>query len=90
MTKRTRSADEIVIDWLNDGLWNDLLRMDIRLRKVVLKGGFTDWLIVITAIKDDENVVTFIGGGSLLKAARKLNKAMVADTLEWKPDKYAD
>lgn len=90
MAKRERTSDEIVIDWLNDSLWGEFFEQGIQLKKLIIKGGVADWLIVISAVKDGEAVVAFVGAKSILKAARRLNKLMIADELIWKEDRYAE
>lgn len=89
MKKTERSHAEIVIDWFSEGVWGTLLKKDIRLRKLILKGGLSDWLIVISVYIDDEPLVAFVGAPTMLMAIKKLRTELNEDSISWKPDKYA-
>lgn len=90
MTKDARANNDIVLDFMSEQFVYEVMRQDIRVRKMLLKGGFGDWLLVITARKDGEPVVCFVGSSSILGVARKLLKLHQGKKLVWKTDKYAD
>lgn len=90
MGKKTMSADQRVMEFLSEDLWFELRVKDVRVRKMMLKGGLGDWLLVITAVKDNENVVAFVGSTTITGVARKVHQQFLADEMEWQVDKYAD
>lgn len=90
MTKKNPTANERVLDFLSEEFVYKMMKKDTFVRKMMLKGGFGDWLLIITAKIDGEPKVAFIGGGSILSVARKLHEKFMKDELVWRDDKFAD
>lgn len=90
MTKKKYPKGMTEVDYLSGELFFMLMSSTLRPKKMVLKGGYGDWLLVITAVKDGQSVVCFVGSNSIINVARKVHQQVVDDTLEWKPDKFAD
>ncbi len=90
MSKKVKSADQRVMEFLSEDLWFELRVKDVRVRKLMIKGGLGDWLLVIAAVKDGENVVAFVGSSTITGVARKVHQQFLADEMEWQVDRFAD
>ena len=90
MSQKKGKKKMTAVDFLSDDLVYELLRGDIRVKKLLIKGGFGDWLLVITAKIGAVDKVAFVGSNSLENLARKVHKQFVDDGFEWKDDQYAN
>lgn len=88
MAKKQRTHEETLMDWFSESVWGTLLKEDIRLRKLIVKGGLADWLIVVSVVRDDEYQVAFIGAPTLMIAIKKLHKELLDGTVSWRLDQY--
>lgn len=89
MTQKKSSHRMSALDFLSEDLWYELLSQNIRVKKLLLKGGLGDWLLVITAKQDGQHVVAFVGSDSIENVARKTHKLFVDEGFKWQEDKYA-
>ncbi len=89
MSKKNPTGYESVVTYLSEDLVYELLREGIRVKKLILKGGLGDWLLIITARVEGEAKVAFMGSGSIEGVARKVHKQCLEGEIEWKEDKFA-
>lgn len=89
MAASDRTTDEVAYDWFGETVWSTLLKEDIKLRKLIVKGGLADWLIVVSVYHEDEYRVGFVGAPTLLDAIKKFRRNLKDGTMVWKEDKFA-
>lgn len=89
MSKKYSSADVNHMEFLDEEFVYEVTRQNARVKKMLLKGGFGDWLLVITAKVNGEHMVAFVGAASILGVARKLHQQYANEEIVWKPDQYA-
>ena len=90
MAKKYSAADSERMEFLEDTFVYEIMQQGYRVSKVLIKGGFGDWLMVITARTADGPQVAFVGSSSIIGLARKLHEQYLKGEIVWKPDRYAD
>lgn len=90
MNAKKKSGDAVVLEFLSEDFWFEMMRRNVRVKKMMLRGGAGDWLLIVSAKIDGDPMVAFVGSSSVIGVARKLHRQFVDEEISWQADKYAD